>query len=76
MVGDYIINITTIGDFTDTDTISVEILDYPIANPGPDQRLVFTFERMEAGLEDNETGIWTVLSGSGIIADTIPRHTC
>ncbi len=71
MAGDYIIDITAYGNFTDKDTINVEVLEYPIADSGSDQYLEFTFETsMAAKLSETESGFWTLQSGSAVIADT------
>lgn len=49
-------------------TIAVSDLPVPVA--GPDQILKFTFEtRMNAELSSDETGEWSLISGTGSISD-------
>jgi gliding motility-associated-like protein len=51
-------------------TQSIIVNDYPVANAGPDQELKFVFETdMNAELSSSETGIWSLISGSGHIFD-------
>ena len=53
-----------------TDNVTVEVREQPVANAGPDQVLDFVFEtRMNAGaLKQNETGIWSVIESEGRIS--------
>lgn len=54
-----------------SDQVTVEVRERPVANAGPDQTLFFIFEsNFEAVLKHSyETGKWTLLSGTGTIAD-------
>jgi gliding motility-associated-like protein len=54
-----------------SDQVTVEVRDIPIANAGPDQTLDFLFEtELEASaVNSNETGEWIVLTGSGTFSD-------
>jgi gliding motility-associated-like protein len=48
----------------------VIVNDKPVAIPGPDQELKFTFEtQMKAELSSSEKGEWSLISGSGHITD-------
>jgi gliding motility-associated-like protein len=49
---------------------SILVIDKPVAVAGHDQELQFVFEtKMDAELSSSETGIWSLLSGSGKISD-------
>ena len=54
-----------------SDQITVEVRENPVVDAGPDQILDFIFETtLEASeLKSNETGEWSVLSGSGVFSD-------
>lgn len=54
-----------------SDQVNVEVRTHPVADAGPDQELSFTFEtNMEAATPgNNQTGEWTILSGSGDFSD-------
>ncbi len=60
-----------------TDSIVVEVREDPVADAGPDQQLWFTFAtNLDASLKHNyETGVWSVMSGTGIFADTTDTKT-
>lgn len=54
-----------------SDQITIEVREQPVANAGPDQELDFLFEtELEASpLGENQTGEWTVLAGNGDFDD-------
>lgn len=60
-----------------TDQVTIEVREKPIAEAGPDQTLNFLFEaELEAStLKNYETGEWEVLSGSGIFSDKNSNKT-
>ena len=76
------INVTSAGSFTvqvknasgcqsmASPAVVITVNKNPIANAGPDQELTFVSEvRMKAELSPGETGEWSLVSGSGGIAD-------
>jgi gliding motility-associated-like protein len=54
-----------------SDQVNVEVRTKPVADAGPDQVLEYLFETTLDGsaLSANQTGEWTILSGSGDFAD-------
>jgi gliding motility-associated-like protein len=60
-----------------SDQVTIEVREKPVAEAGPDQTLNFLFEtEMEASaLKNYETGEWKVLSGSGTFADKNDNQT-
>lgn len=49
---------------------TIIVNEKPVAEAGPDQKLAFVFETvMDAQLHDNQTGEWSLVSGTGKIAD-------
>ena len=62
----YIKGATTSGLFS-VKPVTVTVLQIPLANAGPDQILEYTFgTKMDARLENSfETGVWSIISGSG-----------
>jgi len=59
------------------DEVEVVVLEPPEAYAGPDQELYYIFEaQLNAILGFNETGMWEVVEGTGIIAnDSVPVTT-
>jgi gliding motility-associated-like protein len=54
-----------------TDSVKVEIWKHPHADAGPDQKLEYRFEtNLAAKLGENETGVWSIISGSGQFDNT------
>jgi len=54
-----------------SDQVTIEVRENPLADAGPDQTLSFLFETMleASALDDNETGEWIMLSGTAKILD-------
>lgn len=54
-----------------TDQVTIEVREKPVADAGPDQTLNFLFEtELEASaLKNYETGEWKVISGTGIFSN-------
>lgn len=67
---EYTVTLTDRFHCVNTDNVTVEVREQPVANAGPDQVLDFVFEtRMNAGaLKQNETGIWSVIESEGRIS--------
>ena len=55
-----------------SDEVKVEVLKNPVANAGPDMVLEYPFETKlaAADLKSNETGVWSLVSGSGEFSDS------
>lgn len=53
-----------------SDKVSIEVREQPVANAGPDQVLEYLFETTlnAATLGDGQTGEWTIISGTGEFA--------
>ena len=68
----FIVELTDQYTCRNSDTIVVEVREIPVANAGPDQNLWYQFTTtMDATLNFSyETGVWSVLSGTGTFADT------
>jgi len=75
--GTYYIKATTVSGFFDIKPVIVRIDQMPFANAGDDQVLDYLFETsLDAELGENETGIWSLVSGSGDFYDeTDPKTT-
>jgi gliding motility-associated-like protein len=60
-----------------TDQVTIEVREKPVADAGPDQTLNFLFEtELEASaLKNYETGEWEILSGSGIFSNKNINNT-
>jgi len=60
-----------------SDQVTVEVREKPLADAGEDQVLDFQFEAELAAseLKSNETGEWVVLTGGGILADKNNNNT-
>ncbi len=68
--GDIMISYTYSGLCAKTVFQTVHFFDMPVSSPGPDQLLRDVFEtQMHARLALNETGEWSLVSGSGLISD-------
>ena len=54
-----------------TDRVTVTVRERPVADAGPDQTLdlIFETELVATALNNNETGEWEILSGTGIFSD-------
>lgn len=60
-----------------SDQVTIDVRDKPVADAGPDQTLEFIFEtELDAStINSYETGEWEVLSGSGIFSDRNSNKT-
>ncbi len=65
------VNLTDQFGCKNSDSLIVEVIEKAVADAGPDQVLDYVFETtMNAQLaNDSETGIWSVISGTGQFAD-------
>lgn len=54
-----------------TDRVTITVMERPVADAGPDQTLdlIFETELEAAALNNNETGEWEILTGTGVISD-------
>jgi gliding motility-associated-like protein len=69
--GTYYIKGTTISGYFDIKPVEAIIYPMPVADAGPDQLLALQFNAtLAAVLGENETGKWSVESGTGVVADT------
>ncbi len=69
--GTYYIRGTIPGGCSSVSPVTVYILQPPVADAGPDQELTFVFTATLDAAEPDEftTGIWTVVSGTGVVAN-------
>jgi gliding motility-associated-like protein len=69
---EFILTLTDQYGCENSDTVLVEVFDFPAAYAGPDMVLEYLFELTldadEPGL--NETGAWSLISGYGVFSDT------
>jgi gliding motility-associated-like protein len=69
--GTYYIKGTTVSGYFSIAPVNVKIDQMPVANAGPDQYLALqSSTSMEASLEEDETGVWKIISGNANFADT------
>jgi gliding motility-associated-like protein len=75
--GTYYINATTTTGFISVKPVVVTVYRTPSANAGADQYLEYKFgTTMNAELAHNyETGLWSVISGTGIFSDSSSAKT-
>ena len=74
--GTYYIKGTTDYGFFNIKPVTVTIEQMPVPNAGPDQVLSLTFSTtLEAELGENETGIWSVESGTAVFEDVTDPQT-
>ncbi len=75
--GIYYIKGTAPDGFSTVKPVTVRVYNIPVANGGPDQTLIYVFNtRMNAVLSFNyESGIWSLVKGSGILADSTDSKT-
>jgi gliding motility-associated-like protein len=75
--GTYYIKGTTADGFSTIKPVVVTIYKIPVPNGGPDQILAQKFQTtMDAKLaNDYETGIWSLISGAGELADSTSAST-
>ena len=71
------VTLTDLFGCKDSDNVRVEVRKNSVANAGTDQVLEYLFEtNMEADpATDNETGVWTVISGTGKFFDSTYAKT-
>jgi gliding motility-associated-like protein len=60
-----------------SDSIKVEVAKKPVANAGPDQILEYEFTTEMQATEpgSGEKGVWSLISGTGLISDTLNAET-
>jgi gliding motility-associated-like protein len=74
--GTYYIKGTTEYGFFNIEPVSVTVEQMPVANAGPDQVLSLTFSTtLEAVTGENETGVWSVESGTAVFEDVTDPGT-
>ncbi len=74
--GVYFIKGTSADGLFSVKPVTVMVFQIPVANAGPDQILSSFETTMDAALADNyETGVWSVISGTGEFSDPAYRKT-
>jgi gliding motility-associated-like protein len=74
--GTYYIKGTNQGGYFDIKPVLAVVKQKPIAYAGPDQVLDYEFEtNLSAEINENETGVWAMITGSGEFADTTYAKT-
>lgn len=74
--GIYFIKGTSADGLFSVKPVTVLVFQIPVANAGPDQILSSFETTMDAALADNyETGVWSVISGTGELSDPANRKT-
>lgn len=60
-----------------TDQVTIEVREKPVANAGTDQTLEFIFETVleASALNNGETGEWNVVTGTGVFSDKNLNNT-
>ena len=72
VAGKYFIKGTTVSGYFSIGPVVVTVDQMAVANAGPDQLLANTYSTtLDAELEDNEIGVWTIESGTGVLSDTL-----
>lgn len=73
----FTIRITDPWNCTNTDQVTIEVRDIPVAEAGPDQNLDYIFEtELEANeLKNQEVGEWLILDGTGIFSNKNDNNT-
>jgi gliding motility-associated-like protein len=74
--GTYYIKGTTVSGYFNTKPVIVSVDQLPVPNAGSDQVLEYQFSTtLDAILNKNETGIWSLISGSGNFYDSADPKT-
>jgi gliding motility-associated-like protein len=75
IAGKYFIKGTTVSGYSTTKPVIATTVMMPVVNAGADQLLANEYEtNLDAQLGEGETGIWSVVSGTGVVFDTLdPR---
>jgi gliding motility-associated-like protein len=74
--GTYYIKGTTVSGYFNIKPVIVTIDPRPVPNAGVDQTLYYLFSTtLDATLNNNETGIWSLVSGSGDFSDSTDPKT-
>jgi gliding motility-associated-like protein len=69
--GTYYIKGTTVSGYFKIEPVVVTIDTLPVPNGGPDQTLYYQYSTtLDATLGPNETGIWSLISGSGTFSNS------
>jgi trimeric autotransporter adhesin len=73
----FTVNLTDQWNCRNSDQVTIEVRDKPLANAGPDQILNYQFEtELNAGeLKSYETGEWEFISGNGTFSDKNDNNT-
>ena len=73
----FTVTLTDQWNCTNTDQVTVEVREKPVADAGPDQTLNFLFETVveASALNNYETGEWKILTGNGIFSDKNSNKT-
>jgi gliding motility-associated-like protein len=73
----FTVTLTDQWNCTNTDQVTVEVREKPVADAGPDQILNFVFETVveASALNNYETGEWKILTGNGIFSDKNSNKT-
>lgn len=76
IAGTYFIKGTTLSGYFNIKPVIVTIDEIPVANAGPDQILFLQYSTtMDADLNADESGVWSLDSGKGEISDTTDPRT-
>ncbi len=76
IAGTYYIKGTTVSGYFNIKPVIVTIDPEPVPDAGPDQTLNYIFNTtLDATLNNDETGIWSVVSGTGEFADSTDAKT-
>ncbi len=72
VAGKYFIKGTTVSGFSTTKPVIATTVMMAVANAGPDQLLANEYSTaLAAVLGEGETGVWSVVTGTGVISDTL-----
>jgi gliding motility-associated-like protein len=76
IAGTYYIKGTTVSGYFNIKPVTVVIDALPVPNAGSVQKLDYVFgTTLNANLNINETGIWSLVSGTGVFSDTTNPRT-